>query len=221
MTNKTIRIGAAAATLLFAGIAAQAADFPQHYKAPTYVAPVYSNWTGFYFGINAGYGFGTSNWDAQAVGPSPKGFVGGATLGYNLQTGMWVWGLEGDFDFSTMKASAACDGFGTCETKNSWLATARGRIGYAGWNNWLPYFTGGAAFGDVKATDIVGSASKTKVGYTLGGGVEYAFMSNWSAKLEYLYVDLGKFDCGLNCGATPDNVNFKASIIRAGLNYRF
>lgn len=213
---------AAAAVLLVAANAANAADLPRGpYKAPAYVAPAYANWTGFYAGINAGYGFGKSNWDVPAVSPSPKGFVGGITLGYNLQTGLWLWGLEGDIDYSGMKGTADCPG-GTCETKNSWMGTARGRFGYAGWNNFLPYITGGAAFGDIKATAPSGaSATKTKVGWTAGAGIEYAMWSNWSVKAEYLYVDLGKFDCGLTCGAASDNVSFKANIVRAGLNYRF
>jgi len=224
MTSKLLRTGIAAAALLCAGAAAQAADLPQpSYKAPAYSSPAYANWTGFYIGVNAGYGFGKSNWDIPALSPSPKGFVGGGTIGYNLQTGTWLWGLEADFDMSTMKGSADCAP-GTCETKNSWLATGRGRIGYAGWNNWLPYITAGAAMGDIKATSPVGNASKTKLGWTAGLGLEYAFMSNWSAKIEYLYVDLGKFDCGIACGAAvgvTDNVSFKANLVRAGLNYRF
>lgn len=222
MLTKLSRTGVAVAAVLVAANAANAADLPRGpYKAPAYVAPAYANWTGFYAGINAGYGFGKSNWDVPAVSPSPKGFVGGVTLGYNLQTGLWLWGLEGDIDYSAMKGTADCPG-GTCETKNSWLGTARGRIGYAGWNNLLPYITGGAAFGDIKATAPSGaSATKTKVGWTAGAGLEYAMWSNWSVKAEYLYVDLGKFDCGLTCGATSDNVSFKANIVRAGVNYRF
>lgn len=222
MLTKLSRTGLAVAALLVAANAANAADLPRGpYKAPAYVAPAYANWTGFYAGINAGYGFGKSNWDFPAVSPSPKGFVGGVTLGYNLQTGLWLWGLEGDIDYSGMKGSSDCPG-GSCETKNSWLGTARGRFGYAGWNNFLPYLTGGAAFGDIKATAPSGaSATKTKVGWTVGGGLEYAMWSNWSVKAEYLYVDLGKFDCGLTCGAASDNVSFKANIVRAGVNYRF
>ena len=109
----------------------------------------------------------------------------------------------------------------TCETKNSWLGTARFRLGYAGWNNWLPYFTAGGAFGNIKASTFFGETSKTKMGWTAGVGVEYAIMAAWSVKLEYLYVDLGKFDCGTTCGATPDDVSFKANLVRAGVNYRF
>ncbi|MSO68368.1 MAG: porin family protein [Pseudolabrys sp.] len=155
--------------------------------------------------------------------PEPKGGLFGVTAGYNFQTGIWLWGAEGDFDISTMKGSATCSGTATCDTKNSWLSTVRGRFGYAGWNNWLPYITGGLAMGDIKATNsVLSSANKTKMGYALGAGVEYAMMTNWSVKLEYLYVDLGKFDCGVACSATkPDNVSFNANVVRAGLNYRF
>jgi outer membrane immunogenic protein len=222
--NSILRAGVAAAALFTVSMAAHAADLPRPYKAPAYVAPVYANWTGFYVGVNAGYGFGKSNWDIPAVSPSPKGFLGGLTLGYNYQTGMWVWGLEGDLDYAGLKGSADCAG-GTCETKtNNWFGTARGRIGYAGWNNWLPYITGGAAFASIKATSPFGDASKTQIGWTAGAGVEYAMWSNWSVKLEYLYADLGKFDCGASCSGIPgstDNVSFTTNIVRAGLNYRF
>jgi outer membrane immunogenic protein len=204
-----------------------AADLPRpSYKAPLYSAPSFS-WTGFYIGLNGGYGFGSSDWSGGATTDTtkPKGIQGGGTLGYNLQTGYWVWGLEGDFDYSGMKATAvgtgACAGVG-CETKDSWLATARGRIGYAGWDRWLPYITGGAAFGDVKMTASSGaSESKTKVGWTLGGGVEYALWTNWSAKLEYLYADLGKSSCSVATCAVATDVTFTTNIVRVGVNYRF
>ena len=221
MMSKTIRTGVSLAALMMAAGAAQAADLPRTYKAPAYVAPSFANWTGFYAGLNAGYGFGKSDWDVPAVSPEPKGFVGGVTLGYNFQTGMWLWGIEGDAAYSDMKGDETC-GAGTCETKNTWLGTARARLGYAGWNNWLPYVTGGAAVADTMAARAGGaSANKTKVGWTAGAGVEYAMWSNWSVKLEYLYVDLGSFDCGISCGAAVDNVSFKANVVRAGLNYRF
>jgi outer membrane immunogenic protein len=215
-----IRTGVSLAALMIAPIAGHAADLPRSYEAPAYVEPVYANWTGFYVGLNAGYGFGKSDWDVAAVSPNPEGFVGGVTLGYNFQTGLWLWGIEGDLAYSDMKGSTDCF-VGTCETKNSWLGTARGRFGYAGWNNWLPYITGGAAFGDVKATSSFGDASKTQIGWTAGAGVEYAMWSNWSVKAEYLYVDLGSFDCGVSCSPLGDTVSFKANVVRAGVNYRF
>jgi outer membrane immunogenic protein len=225
MKTRIILTGIVAA-LLAAPLVALAADLPQPgyngpaYKAPAYVEPAYANWTGFYVGINGGYGFGKSDWDSPAVSPSPKGPLAGLTLGYNFQTGIWVWGVEGDVDWSDMKDNPTC-ALGNCETENSWFSTIRGRIGYGGWHNWLPYFTAGMAVGDVKASSAVGDASKTQLGWTAGLGVEYAWRTNWSVKLEYLYADLGKFDCGIACGAASDDVSFKANIMRVGLNYRF
>ncbi len=199
---------------------ASAADLPRPaYKAPLYVAPF--SWSGFYVGLNAGYGWGKSNW-SNALGTTAdfdvKGFVGGGTLGYNLQTGVWVFGLEGDFDYSAIKGSAPL----CCETRNTWLGTGRVRIGYA-WDRWLPFLTGGAAFGNLKMSPLVGGASesKTKVGWTAGAGVEYAFLGAWSAKLEYLYANLGKSTCSAATCGLPTEVTFKTSIIRLGLNYRF
>jgi len=225
MMTRTIRTGVAIAALLIATIAAQAADLPRPiYKSTVYSEPSYANWTGFYIGVNAGYGFGKSDWEFPAASPSPKGFLGGATIGYNFQTGSWVWGVEADGDYSAIKGSTSCFvGLDTCETKLTWLATGRGRIGYAGWNNWLPYLTAGVAGGNIKATEsFFGSASKTKIGWTAGAGIEYALWTNWSVKAEYLYVDLGNFDCGVSCGAVAtDNVSFKTNIARIGVNYRF
>ena len=204
-----------------------AADLPRPaYKAPVYVAPVFS-WTGFYIGANAGYGWAKSDWSSAVTSgdPKPKGFLVGGTLGYNMQTGNFVWGLEGDIDLSTIKGSTTggtgvCAGAG-CETRNRWFGTARGRIGYA-FDRWLPYLTGGAAFGDIKMSPSTGLAeTKTKIGWTAGAGVEWAFAANWSTKVEYLYTDLGKSTCSAaSCGVDTD-VAFKANIVRVGLNYRF
>ena len=102
-----------------------------------------------------------------------------------------MFGLEGDIDWSNIRGSAACGGL-SCETRNNWLGTARGRLGYAA-DRFMPYVTGGAAFGDIKTSVAgVGDASTTKAGWTLGGGVEAAIAGPWTAKIEYLYVDLGR-----------------------------
>jgi outer membrane immunogenic protein len=201
-----------------------AADLPR--KAPvSYVAPF--SWSGFYVGINGGYGWGTSNWSSAVTADSvkPKGGVVGGTFGYNLQTGNWVWGLEGDIDYSTMDGTnigtGACAGAAGCETLNRWLGTARGRIGYS-FDRWLPYFTGGAAFGDMRMTPNNGQhATKSQLGWTLGGGVEWAFMGAWSAKLEYLYVDLGSATCGASICGIDTKVTDTTNLVRAGINYRF
>jgi outer membrane immunogenic protein len=223
----------ACAGLLAAAVASPsfAADLPRPaYKAApaVYVAPF--SWSGFYVGINAGYGWGNSTWTnvlSTTGNFKTTGAVIGGTLGYNLQTGLWVWGIEGDLDWSSIKGSSNsglyCLLQAGCETKNTWLGTVRGRIGYA-WDRWLPYFTGGVAFGSVKMTPpaIFGAGeTQTKTGWALGGGVEYAFMGAWSAKLEYLYVDLGTATCAAaNCLLATD-VKFNTSLLRVGVNYRF
>ena len=227
MTFKLIKAGVAALALLTVPFAAQAADMPikgPYYKGAPRSVVSYYDWTGLYAGVNAGYGFGTSNWDIP-IGTSikPKGFMAGGTLGYNWQSGAIVYGLEADFDWSNVKGNVACPiGVALCETANPWLATFRGRVGYA-MDRWLPYFTVGAAYGKVKATEtLVGvaaaSVSSNQLGWTVGGGVEHAFMGKWTAKLEYLYVDLGSFDVGAPAVTT---ISFKENIVRAGLNYKF
>jgi len=225
---RRIALIVAAGLLAFASATpAVSADLRPAYKAPAYIAPEAFNWSGFYVGINGGYGWGTSDWSSAATTGSakPTGGLAGGTIGYNFQTGVWVFGLEGDFDASWMKGTdtsgtGVCAGVG-CETQNTWLATGRGRIGYA-LDRWLPYLTGGAAFGSVKMTPAGGSSTtQTKVGWTLGAGLEYAFLGAWSAKIEYLYADLGKATCGAaTCGIDTD-VGFKTSIARIGVNYRF
>lgn len=127
---------ASAGVLALGVVSASAADLPRHRampeKAPVYVPPAWS-WTGPYIGINGGWGFGRSDFSA----PSPTGsfdtsggLVGG-TIGYNYQLdNNVVFGLEGDIDWSDIHGSAPCAGT-TCETRNNWLGTARGRVGYS------------------------------------------------------------------------------------------
>jgi outer membrane immunogenic protein len=225
MMNKTIQIGIVVAALLIAPIAGQAADMPRpNYQppVPVYVVPV--SWTGFYVGLNGGYGWGQSNWNGVGGNfqVSPKGWLGGGTLGYNLQTGAWVWGIEGDIDYMDLNGTAGTAFCATCTFKDTWLGTIRGRIGYS-FDRLLPYLTGGWAYGNMYMTANGGSASGTKQGWTAGAGLEYAFSRNWSTKIEYLYVDLGTATCAqAACGFAADkSVDFTANIVRVGLNYRF
>src|SRR5262245_38071017 len=161
---------------------AEAADIPPPMpmpKAPVFV-PFFS-WTGFYLGINGGYGFGDSRWTETVTGSSTgnfnvDGFVIGGTPGFNFQSGAWGFGLEGDIDWSDIKGSTTANCPLGCETKNTWLGTGRGRLGYA-FDRFLPYITGGAAFGDVQANATGFSGTKkTQFGWTIGGGIEYAFI---------------------------------------------
>lgn len=208
---------------------AVAADMPPIYKgpAPVYEAPAFT-WTGFYLGINGGYGFGKSDWSSTATTGSidPEGALIGLTYGYNWQMGSWVFGAEGDVDAtwidnSITSGSGLCAGGTGCDTHNTLLGTVRGRIGYA-FDRILPYVTGGGAFGNVKMSpNTGGSETDFQFGWAAGAGLEYAYDRNWSAKLEYLYSDLGTASCSAStCGVDTD-VTYKTNLVRAGLNYRF
>jgi len=219
--------------ILFAGVGvlalaslANAADLPRqmYTKAPPPVAAPYYNWTGLYIGINGGGAWGTSNWSSTGDFDVSGGMIGG-TVGYNWQTGPWVFGLEGDIDWASVKGTtnvAGCVG-GGCNSENTWLGTARGRVGYA-FDRFLPYITGGAAFGNVDANHPgFPGGSSTQVGWAAGAGLEFAVVNNVTAKVEYLHYDLGSFTCGLNCGngVLNDSVSFSADAIRGGVNVRF
>jgi outer membrane immunogenic protein len=203
---------------------ATAADLPRQIpvKAPAYIAPYY-NWTGFYLGINGGYGFGNSSWSSPSSGSfNTNGGLIGGTAGYNWQLGPAVLGIEGDGDWNGISGTTNNNCAPGCKTSSNWLATVRGRLGYAA-DRWMPYVTAGGAFGDIKAS-IPGFSGMdtTKAGWTAGAGVEFAISGPWTAKLEYLYVDLGSANCGFSCGGfPPDNVSLKENIVRGGINYRF
>jgi outer membrane immunogenic protein len=242
-----------AGALAFAAAAGQAlaADLPQPAPPPQApaayvptVAPVY-NWGGIYFGANGGYGFGTSDWtdpnNISGLGSTGdfdvNGFLVGPTVGVNFQTDAFVFGVEGDFDASWLDGTSSslfCGanlGFAAgsqCETKNTWLSTVRARVGYAA-DRVLFYGTAGGAFGNVETGANGGFVSSTKAGWTAGAGVEVAFADNWTARVEYLFVDLGNATCstanpcGLDLGGGPANqtVSFDTNLIRLGVDYKF
>ena len=236
------RILIAGALALAAGGQALAADLPPGPPPPrapaTYVpvpVPIFS-WTGVYIGVNGGYAFGDSNWSDPILGStgnfSTDGFLVGGTLGGNYQWGQFVLGIEGDGDWTNLNGTTFVTGGSGCgpgcETKSDWLATVRGRAGYA-FDRVLVYGTGGAAFGNVQASyGALPFSSSTQTGWTAGGGVEFAFMPNLTAKIEYLYVGLGNQSCAqANCaGGTflaPVNttVSLTENVVRAGINYKF
>jgi outer membrane immunogenic protein len=223
---KRIALIAAVGLLVFATAApAISADSRRPaYKSPVYVAPF--TWSGFYVGINGSYGWGNASFTDSVLGSSTAkatGYLEGATIGYNLQTGSWVWGVEGDFDFSTVKGaeSTVCAPTPGCEMRNRWLSTGRGRIGYA-FDRFLVYGTGGAAYGELKFTNPGGgSETKSKLGWTLGAGVERALMGAWSIKAEYLYVDLGSVNCSPTACGPDSHIKMPLNIARLGVNYRF
>lgn len=201
-----------------------AADMPGQFQEATVAAPAF-NWAGLYVGINTGYGWGKSDW-SNSLGTgssSPGGSLLGGTFGFNMQTGAFVYGVEGDIDASWMRdtssTGAACGASG-CGVQNSWLGTARGRVGYA-FDRALFYVTAGGAFTDVQMAAGGATATENRAGWTAGLGLEYAVLGPWSAKVDYLYADLGSAGCGVSSCGADTTVNFKTSVIRLGVNYRF
>ncbi len=218
---KRILLACVAVTAL-AGAAA-AADLPRSAPTPYYKAPVYApsyTWSGFYLGLNGGGGWGSSTWTTTSGIDTSGGLVGG-TIGYNYQMGQTVLGVEGDIDWAGISGTttAGCPA-ASCKTNDNWLSTVRGRLGYA-IDRFMPYVTGGLAVGDIQASAPgFAGGSATNAGWTIGAGLEFEVAGHWTAKAEYLYVDLGNFNCTA-CSATTQNVDFTANIFRGGLNYRF
>jgi outer membrane immunogenic protein len=204
-----IVLGAVALAALGWTVSAQAADLPYGSRAPYTVNQplnVYS-WAGPYLGANLGYAWGSVDNNVT----KPSGFAGGVQGGYNWQSGPLVFGVEGD-----LQATGADDTFAPWKFSNPWFGTVRGRIGYA-FNNILFYGTGGLAFGELRGETFGLSETHTNAGWTAGVGAEFGFAPNWSAKVEYLYVDLANS----NYTITGAQNGYRFGLLRAGVNYHF
>jgi outer membrane immunogenic protein len=219
---------------------------PIYTKAPP---PVW-NWTGFYIGGNGGYSFGSANTTVTGltpllvpitIGVSPKGWLGGGQAGYNWQSAgsNFVFGLEADFQASGETDTGTC-GAPTCvpdaDVHNSYrsFGTFRGRIGWDP-GHWLFYVTGGFAYANTSlAVNQLGVVSFAQTqwlpGWTVGGGIEYAFDNHWSIKGEYLYLDYGSTSTTIpNTGPLGPaplgpvllSTRWTDSVARGGINYRF
>ncbi len=233
---------ASAAAFALAPTAVLAADLPM--KAAPIPVEIY-NWTGFYIGAAGGGSFGFSDHIDRATGLSDaggynvKGGLVGGTLGYNWQVSNFVVGFEGDASWVSEHGSTAdvgpiglnnLDGNGrpifSSFTRETWLATARGRVGYAV-NNLLFYATGGFAAAGVQAevkdnaSVLLASMSSTRTGWTAGGGLEWGFAPNWSAKFEWLYMKFDSVAFNTLQAEGPRNVPFDDNVVRFGVNYRF
>lgn len=203
-------LGAIVAAATCVTASAQAADmYGQRPYAQPYTVnqPIANSWMGPYIGGNLGYGWG----EVSNNGAQPSGVLGGLQAGYNYQSGQLVLGIEGD-----LQLNSADDTFAPWKFSNPWFGTVRGRLGYA-FNNILLYGTGGLAFGSLKVESGGFSESQTSAGWTAGVGAEYAINQNWSAKIEYLYVDLSEKNFLMT--GLPNGYQF--STVRVGVNYRF
>ena len=211
------------------------------------------NWTGPYVGVHLGYGWGDGHTNftplpaslraneppLATLSPGPNGLVGGAQAGYNYQMGSLVVGIEADFSGSQISGhqnvpQAPPFALGVLKANENfhWFGTLRPRLGYTVTPTVLIYATGGLAYGNVyySGNDYFPTGgypaflSTTKVGWALGGGVEYALCRNWTIKGEYLYVDLGSESAisGLN-GPYQASYNWQttANIFQIGMNYKF
>jgi len=223
-------------------------------------------WTGFYAGLNAGYGFGGNNsWSFESADPNwqyaisngrisepsfkPKGLVGGVQAGFDYQiSDRLLVGVETDFQYSNIKEKHSAnlpavglfyDEVTQIKQEIEWFGTTRARLGVFPTQRLLIYGTGGLAYGRLKASSSVrydyaggpnlfgGSSKDTRVGHTMGGGVEFALAKNLTVKGEYLYYDLGTNEVDILTirWSSPlyatGKFTTRGNIVRMGVNYRF
>jgi outer membrane immunogenic protein len=233
--------------LVLAG-AANAADLSRpapYYKAPAPVEPIFS-WTGFYIGAHVGYGWASKDWDQtfssfglaldhSTAATKPQSFLGGGQIGFNWQSGQFVFGLEADGSWTDASDCGSphlvFTSYNGCNQIN-WYATGTARVGYAV-DRALFYVKGGVAFVDeeqnitfrnVVTTD---TPSEVRVGWTVGAGIEYALAPNWSIKGEYNFMDFGTENYTFNYGANPAglverwDIGQQVHVVKFGVNYRF
>ncbi len=235
-----------AITALIAIAAAGAAD------AAPMPMPVPYSWTGFYVGGQIGGGWARtsssfSGFDAgdtsPAVSPNGAGLIVGGQLGYNRQFGFWLAGVETDIAGAFIGGNASSvspNTFFTVPTEQdiNWFGTLRGRLGILPTDRLLVFATGGLAYGGVTVSSVSlavggncvtsscgsGSASATRTGSAVGGGVEYAWSNYLTFKAEYLYVDLGSlsvtYPITLAVSKATTTSTFAANIVRLGLNIK-
>ncbi|ODT08381.1 MAG: hypothetical protein ABS35_44355 [Kaistia sp. SCN 65-12] len=237
-----------AASVLALGLgAANAADLA---PVPVIEAPPPFSWAGFYAGVHAGYAWGDEDDNQSNLFGEPEpqldiadsfnmdGFIGGVHGGYNWQMNQFVFGVEGDIDYTNIKGSEGYAGYvpnlfgdyveGSLELESNWQASLRLRAGYAV-DNFLMYATGGVAFADGKMTssgynfddevNYSSDDSNTHVGWTIGIGAEYAFTPNWIARAELRYTDFGSKTYDLLEG--PVDASWDQTAVTVGLSYKF
>jgi outer membrane immunogenic protein len=227
---KKFLIGTAA--LMAFAAPALAADLPArtYSKAPVYTAPqaVY-NWTGFYVGGNIGGAFAGNN----SLQGSDGRFMGGVQAGFDYQFAPnWVVGVEAQYDWlANNNGGGVTFPSGTSITgNNNQLGSVTGRFGYT-WGPALLYAKGGYAWRDSNNFNVAAGGvpiafttdGNHRDGYTVGGGLEYMFAPNWSAKIEYQYYNFGSttFTSPVDPSINGSRFRDDEHTVKAGLNYRF
>jgi outer membrane immunogenic protein len=235
-----------ALTALLAGASAFAADLPPSpapVKAVSFI-PVTYNWTGFYIGANLGGDWArakdaitvTTTGAAVTSGTTQSsGFLAGGQAGINWQFHPnWVIGVEADGDWLTNSSTVTTiDGAIRHDGRLSAVGTGRARLGVVS-NNWMLFGTGGFAwsYGQVTRTQITGTVggagpqtvetvTNTRVGWSAGGGVEYGFAANWTARAEYLFLGLDKFSYTFPIAGRTTASTLNINEGRVALNYKF
>ena len=238
-SGKGIWVSSVAALLVVASSGAFAADLAiRKAPPPPPIIPVY-NWTGFYIGGNVGGAWETGTITDDFFGVSfsrtRSGFIGGGQVGYNWQVSPnWVVGVEGMFDGTDIRSDTstvvlAAGDVISASAKTNWIATVGARLGYAS-NNWLFYGKGGGGWVHDSATvtdvapngDVFSvSVSDTRGGWMAGGGIEYGFTPNWTARVDYTHIGLSDVtNTGLFVGDTI-TLSRHFDMVTAGINYKF
>jgi outer membrane immunogenic protein len=233
---------ASVAALALAATPALSADLPASvYKAP---AQVYApTWTGFYVGAHVGAGLMTSDSNINGAGlggggslalanGSGSGVIGGGQLGYNVQAGWLVYGIEGSFTGSGISGDAPCLVVVTCSASANWYGAITGRVGGLVNDRTLAYVKGGAVWEDVDYSASVPplfstSTSETRLGYLIGAGVEYKFNERWSGFSEYNFMDFGRDNVdfalavpGGPVGVVTSGIKDTVHVFKVGVNYK-
>jgi outer membrane immunogenic protein len=207
------------------------------------------SWTGFYIGVHGGYSWNSSDWNSTLSGlpfasqsQDSSGALGGIHAGANQQFGNWVLGLEADYSLidaegssSVLPPNSTPDVRSIAQSKIEWLATFTSRFGYA-FDRSLVYVKGGVAGAKFKERWSLqagpaaffdgGNEINTRVGWTVGAGFEYAFSNNWTASIEYDYLDFGTKEVMfvLNTGGgfpVNQSIENKLHLVKFGVHYRF
>ena len=197
-------------------------------------APVYDQFSGVYLGINGGYGWDLGNsagaFEAVPLGSlnqASQGFLGGVQGGYGQRFNDFYLGIEGQIDGANLTGTANAPGLLTADSKNTWLASVRARLGIILFNYALFYGTAGWGWGGGEFTvhdlsgNLLASVNPTMSGFTWGGGIEHPFYGGWRIGLEYLQYDFGSFTTSSAVQGVSFTQKDRVDTLTLKLGYKF